>query len=250
MTLCDFEIRVLGNVHRHTVQCVLVINMFTEKIFVFLWLWFGFLALCTMLNIFFWILTLCFTSCRRQFVMKYLELSDSPPDPEKDEKHLNRFVNNFLRPDGVFLLRMIAAHAGHIICAELTYALWLRYCERSKLPRLFEETGSSAVSTIDDGHNSEAASLQREGFQPSIIGHSVKTTEPAMDMGSIDIEPWMPSPPPPPSSGLYKTGSRQTPGPLKLVSPSKSSPPSDSPLLGPPPPLVPQIDDFTSTHYL
>ncbi|KJH40175.1 Innexin [Dictyocaulus viviparus] len=104
VTLCDFEVKVLGNVHRHTVQCVLMINMFNEKIFLFLW--------------------------QLNFVGKYLTGIEGYK--MVDSQSLRRFVFHFLRQDGVFLLRMVATHAGELPCYELAKTLWNNYCDNKE----------------------------------------------------------------------------------------------------------------------
>uniref|UniRef100_A0A8R1HL30 Innexin n=2 Tax=Caenorhabditis japonica TaxID=281687 RepID=A0A8R1HL30_CAEJA len=156
VTLCDFEIRVLGNVHRHTVQCVLVINMLTEKIFIFLWLWLTVLAIVTALNLIFWFVALVSNTCRENFVAKHLDIQSD---------QISRFVHRFLRADGVFLLQMIASHSGNLMAAKVTEQLWLIFIRRSGKPVCDDklEGGSERSANGNDweSHDDGKTSLKR-----------------------------------------------------------------------------------------
>ena len=103
-----------------------------EKIFIFLWLWMILLIFLSLINIGIWLATLSIPSCRQAFIEKYLEITVEP------SSELGPFVEKFLRPDGVFLLKMISVHAGTIICSKLTESLWIRFVDwqNTHVPRV------------------------------------------------------------------------------------------------------------------
>ena len=56
--------------------------------------------------------------------------ASSPPAGVEDSQAVRQFVGEYLRVDGVFLLRMIAHNTSGVAVADITLALWNAWYER------------------------------------------------------------------------------------------------------------------------
>nr|CAD2173141.1 unnamed protein product [Meloidogyne enterolobii]CAD2185803.1 unnamed protein product [Meloidogyne enterolobii] len=136
VTMCDFEVRVLGNKHRHTVQCVLMINMFNEKVFLFIWWWLLLIGIATLFSLVYWLTT---PKQSVPFIRQYLRVYHLvKQDDQNVTVAVDKFVHHYLRSDGVFLLRLIASNAGDLITTDLVYQLW----------QMFIQDESARMSTL------------------------------------------------------------------------------------------------------
>lgn len=72
---------------------------------------------------------------QRVFVHRYLRVYDLLKDDSTDRRALSRFVNHCLRPDGVFLLRMIATNAGDLITTDIVVELWKQFLKDAAADR-------------------------------------------------------------------------------------------------------------------
>ncbi|KAI6226086.1 Innexin [Aphelenchoides besseyi] len=151
VSFCDLDIRVLGNIQRHTIQCVLVINIFIEKIFVLLWIWYTVLFIVTLTSLINWSLSSLPFEARKRFISRRLELADVDFKQHLVEENLNRFVSEYIKMDGVFVLKMLTIHSvmflleayyyvilfllsnrnvlGVLICTELVDRMWDKFQE-------------------------------------------------------------------------------------------------------------------------
>lgn len=123
VTLCDFEVRQMQNLQRFTVQCVLPINLFNEKIFAVVWFWLFLVSVLTFFNFGSWIFYIIFRHNRQTFVRKYLRVADEI-QTGFDKKLSRKFADEYLRDDGVFLLRIVGKNSSEIILCDLIKELW------------------------------------------------------------------------------------------------------------------------------
>ena len=121
-TICDFRMRHMNVVQRFVVQCALPINLFSEKIFIFLWFWFAALALFTVLSATRWLFDIIFWSKQITYVKHTLSIWISFDGRDTDAA--KKFCVNYLRRDGIFLIRLLRSNVGHLIAAEVLKGLY------------------------------------------------------------------------------------------------------------------------------
>jgi len=145
--MCDYKIRQNTNVHRYTVQCVLPINIFNEKIFTVVWFWLLIIAAVTVIDLLRWLCQLACWPAQYRYVRRQLAgavaLSSAthvanglaPIEPGSKADML-RFVHVYLRRDGLFVLRLVSKNAGVLVSTELLAGLWNAYSlsHRQTLP--------------------------------------------------------------------------------------------------------------------
>ena len=133
VTLCDFEIRQLQNLQRWTVQCVLPVNLFNEKIFIFLWFWFCMVAFLAAFSLVKWIFYQIFQNNKVQYIKKHLKIVNEI-NSNFDKKLCAKFSQEYLRNDGIFLMYMISKNSTDMVVTDLVKELWTIFRQKHKPP--------------------------------------------------------------------------------------------------------------------
>jgi len=116
----------VGNVQPYTVQCVLPINAYNEKIFMFLWFWMVFVAMASGLSLLLWLCRAVAYADRVRFIENHLQMGEriQAPPGVREAELARKFACNYLRQDGALLLRLIAHNTDSITTTELICSLW------------------------------------------------------------------------------------------------------------------------------
>jgi len=133
VTMCDFTIRRLGNNQDYTVQCTLPINMYTEKIYMFLWFWILMVMVITIFSLLLWFARCISFNDRLDYVKNHLRLTKRIQSGDESEAIAARFAGGYLRHDGVFLLRLIGHNTNTLTVSEIIGALFDHWDERKPL---------------------------------------------------------------------------------------------------------------------
>lgn len=149
--------RSVGNIHRHTVQCTLPLNLYNEMMFIFLWFWFLAVASVTLISLSSWTFYAVSAPGRVSYVSNRLMMMvdraaseaglggpdvegrannpapvgadcRGPAPPVITGSDVDRFVRKYLLCDGCFVLRLVASNSSDLIAAQLAAGLYEHYC--------------------------------------------------------------------------------------------------------------------------
>ena len=118
VTLCDFHVRRYGrNNHRYTIECVLPINLFNEKVFAFLWCWLLFVSIVSFVSVCNWTRKFFSSQYRVSYVRKFL---NAPAETGQ----VSEFAQEYIGGDGIFAFKVLSENSSDMLLHELINSLW------------------------------------------------------------------------------------------------------------------------------
>uniref|UniRef100_A0A915D717 Innexin n=1 Tax=Ditylenchus dipsaci TaxID=166011 RepID=A0A915D717_9BILA len=116
---CTFKQSALNGEQPHTIQCVLMMNMLNEKIFVLLYVWFIILLFASVINVLYVFVRYVSPFGQRSSTKRYLK-----SHPLRDDVEWRKFADLQLDHDGLLLLRFIENNAGFLMASEVACKLY------------------------------------------------------------------------------------------------------------------------------
>ncbi|CAF1088907.1 unnamed protein product [Rotaria sp. Silwood1] len=129
---CDFNIVKIGQPTLYTVQCLLPMNVFNEKIFTIIWFWLLFLTIANFKSVLLTIIRSSFRHFNYAYIANYLNLY-SKKERFKRQLLVKRFIFDYLSGDGVLILRLISENISDLLTSEVVNELWNEYKKLSNL---------------------------------------------------------------------------------------------------------------------
>ncbi|CAF1418529.1 unnamed protein product [Adineta steineri] len=165
---CDFNIVKIGQPTLYTVQCLLPMNVFNEKIFTIIWFWLVFLTITNFNSLLLTIIRNSFNQFNYSYVANYLNLY-SKTERFKRQILIKRFIFDYLSADGVLILRLISENISDLLTSEVVNELWTEYKKLAGLSAKNREKYLSSqrlktfhVSTTSQSHGETTTAQTRD----------------------------------------------------------------------------------------
>nr|BAI77422.1 innexin1 [Dicyema koshidai] len=132
VTYCDFSVREVNRLHTYTVQCVLQVNLFLEKIFVVLWIFYLIIAVYSAFSTLNWLYCFLSPRVRTNYISSYIHTMPS------NNLRLRLFVTRYLKDDGFFIFKLISHNVNNMVLDDVINAVWRGFEERDRVPSIEE----------------------------------------------------------------------------------------------------------------
>lgn len=131
VTFCDVKVREMGgHMVTNTFQCIIMLNMLNEKVYIFVWFWFVLLSIANACNLVQWLANIFTPGADIKWVKGHL--LDREDDLDSDP-NIKRFTKEQLSTDGLTALRLIASNCGAYQAEKVTTELFNCYLAKDMI---------------------------------------------------------------------------------------------------------------------